>query len=116
MAINTYLSIIESNKLRKQGEQRQNHGYREHFDGCQMGGRYGGMDEEVRGLRSTNRWLQKSRGDVRYSIGNGAAKELTRMTHGHEPWCGDCLKEWGLLSGGEQRGKNQDNCNRIIKI
>ena len=38
MAINTYLSTIESkNKLSKQ-EQRQNHGYREHFDGCQMGG------------------------------------------------------------------------------
>ena len=26
------------NKLSKQEEQRQNHGYREHFDGCQMGG------------------------------------------------------------------------------
>ena len=26
----------------------------EHFDGCQMGGRWRGMGEEVRGLRSTN--------------------------------------------------------------
>ena len=39
MAINTYLSAIESkNELGKQ-EQRQNHGYGEHFDGCQMGDR-----------------------------------------------------------------------------
>ena len=37
MAINTYLSTIESKKLSKQ-EQRQNHGYRERFDSCQMGG------------------------------------------------------------------------------
>ena len=34
----TNLSIIESkNKLSKQEEHRQNHGYGEHFDGCQMG-------------------------------------------------------------------------------
>ena len=63
---------------------RQNHGYREHFDGCPMGGRCGGMGEEVRGLRSTNRQLQSSHGDVKYSIGNRVAKELVHMTHGHE--------------------------------
>ena len=44
-------------KLSKQEEQRQNQGYRERFDGCQMGG-CGGMGEEVRGLRNTNRALQ----------------------------------------------------------
>ena len=38
MATNTYLSTIESkNKLSKQ-EQRQNHGYRECFDGCRWEG------------------------------------------------------------------------------
>ena len=38
MAINTYLSTNESkNKLGKQ-EQRQDHGYRERFDGCQREG------------------------------------------------------------------------------
>ena len=37
MAINTYISTIESKKqTNKQEEQRQNHGYRECFDGCQM--------------------------------------------------------------------------------
>ena len=51
------------------------------------------MDEEVRGLRSTNRWLQNSHKDVKYSIGNGAAKELIHMTHGHEQWWGDYLME-----------------------
>ena len=71
------------------------------------------MGEEVRGLRSTNRKLQNSHGDVKYSIGNGAVKELIPMTHGHEQWCGDHLREWGLLGGGEQ-WKNQDNCNSII--
>ena len=55
VAINIYLSTIESkNKLSKQEEQRQNHGYRERFDGCQVGGGWGGMGEAVRGLRSTN--------------------------------------------------------------
>ena len=54
MAINMYLSTNESkNKLCKQEEQRQNHGYGKHFDGCQIRGRSGGMGEEVRGLRST---------------------------------------------------------------
>ena len=55
MTTNTYLSTTESkNKLSKQ-EQRQNHGYREHFGGCQMGRGCEGMGEEVKGLRSTNR-------------------------------------------------------------
>ena len=38
MAINTYISTIESKKqTNKQEEQRQNHGYRGHFDGCKRG-------------------------------------------------------------------------------
>ena len=36
------------------------------------------------------------------------------MTHGHEQWCGDCLRKWGVLCGGGQRGKNIDDCNSII--
>ena len=43
--------------------------------------------------------------DGRYSIGNGVAKEFIRMTHGHEQWWGDCLREWVVLGGGGQRGK-----------
>ena len=42
MSINTYLSTLNlKNKLTKQEEQRQNHGYREHFDGCQIKGGVG---------------------------------------------------------------------------
>ena len=37
MAINTYVSIIESKKVNKQAEHKHTHIYREHFDGCQMG-------------------------------------------------------------------------------
>ena len=33
-----YQQLNLKNKLRKQEEQRQNHGYGEHFDGCWMGG------------------------------------------------------------------------------
>ena len=76
--------------------------------------RCGGMGEEVRGLRNTNRQLQNSHGDVQYSIGNEVAEEFLYMTHGHEQWCGNCLREWGGVGGGGQRGKNWDNCNNII--
>ena len=56
MAISTHLSQLNlKNKLSKQEQQRQNHGYGEGFDGCQMVGRCRGMDIEVRGPRSTKR-------------------------------------------------------------
>ena len=53
-----------------------------------MGRGWRRMGEEVRRLRSTNRKLQNSCGDVQYSIGNGVAKELICMTYGHEQWWG----------------------------
>ena len=52
--IHIYQQLNLINKLRKQ-EQRQNHGYRECFNGCHLGEGCGGMGEEVKGLRSTNR-------------------------------------------------------------
>ena len=77
MTINTYLPTIESkNKLSKQEEQRQSHGYGEHFDGCKTEGGCEGKDEEVRELKSTNGWLQNTHGNARYIIGNGVAKKL----------------------------------------
>ena len=51
------------------------------FDGCQIGGE-AGMGEEVRGFRNSNRYLQNSYGDVKYSIGDGVAKK----TYVHDPW------------------------------
>ena len=50
-----YQQLNIKNKLSKQEEQRQNHGYEKHFDCCQMVGGCGELGEEVRGLRSTNR-------------------------------------------------------------
>ena len=43
--IHIYQQLNLKNKLRKQEKQRQNCGYGEHFDGCQMGG---GVGEWVR--------------------------------------------------------------------
>ena len=51
--IQIYQQLNLKNKVRKQ-EQRQNNGYGEHFDGCQMGAGCRGKGEEVRGLRSAN--------------------------------------------------------------
>ena len=99
-----YQQLNLKNKLSKQEAQRQNHGYRV-FDGCQMGGGCREMGEEVRALRSTNRQLQTSHGDVKYSTGNGEAKELVRMTHGHEQWWTGCPRKQGVLGGGGQKGK-----------
>ena len=39
------------------------------------------MGKEVREVRSINQQLQNSHGDVKYSIGNGVAKEPT-----HDTW------------------------------
>ena len=72
------------------------------------------MGEKVRRLRSRNRSLQNSHGDVKYSMGNGVAKELVCMACGHEQWWGVCLREWGMLSGGGTRGEKQENYNSII--
>ena len=41
VAINTYLSTIESKKQTKQEERRQNHGNGECFYGCQMEAEWG---------------------------------------------------------------------------
>ena len=41
-----------------------------------------------------HKWqVQNRQGKVKNSIENGAAKELICMTHGHEQWWGDCLRE-----------------------
>ena len=68
-------------------------------------GGVGGMGEEVRGLRSTNRRLQNSHGGVKYRVGNGVAKEFIPRIHGHESWCGDCLRDWVCWVEGRKGGK-----------
>ena len=39
------------------------------------------------------------------TVGNGVAKELTCMTHGHELRVGIARGNWGLPGGGGQKGK-----------
>ena len=115
MVINTYLSTIGSKKQTKQTRKTEVELWDgECFGRCQMVG-CGRMGEEVRRFRSTNRQLQNSHGDVQYRIGSGEARELIHMTHGREQWCEDYLREWGMLGGGGQKGKNWgDNCISII--
>ena len=103
--IHIHKQLNLKHKLSKQEEQRQNHVYGEHFDGCQMGGACRGMGEEVRGPRNTDKQSQNSHGDVSYSRINGVAKELISRTQGHAQRCWDCLREWRVLGGGGQKGK-----------
>ena len=79
-------NAIRKEKESKQEEQRQNHGYGQCFDGCQMGVGLREMGEEMKGLRSTNKQLQNNHGDVKYSVRNGEARELICMTPEHEKW------------------------------
>ena len=46
--------MILKNNINKQAEQKQNHRYRKHFDGCQMGDALGDWVNKVKGLRSIN--------------------------------------------------------------
>ena len=54
MPINIYQQLNLKTKINKQAEQKENHRYREDFDGCQMGGGSGGWLKKVKGSRSTN--------------------------------------------------------------
>ena len=104
MVKNTYPSTIEPEKQTKQPRTETESWIQSilmvaRWEGC---GRMGG---EVRGLRSTNRQLQNSHGDVKYSVGNGEAKELIPMTHGHEQLVWGLPEGVGVLGGGLKGGK-----------
>ena len=92
MAINTYLSTIESEKQTKQTRTETESWIQRVFCWLQMGGWYEGMGEAAKGVRNTKRQLQNSHADVKYSIGHGEAKGLVHLTYGHEQW-------WGLPEG-----------------
>ena len=81
--------------------------------GYQQGGGVERMREKVQGIRSIIGRHKIDKGKVKNSIGNGEAKELICMTHGHE------LK--GKNAGGRGcarrrgiKGGKWDNCNSII--
>ena len=50
------------------------------MEGCQWGGVWRRMGENVQGIRSIN----SRHREVKNSIGNGEAEELICTTHGHE--------------------------------
>ena len=55
----------------------------------------------------------KINGEVKNSMGNGEAKELKCMAHGHElRWENDSGGGWGWR--GIKERKEWDNCNSII--
>ena len=62
---------------------------------------------KVQGIRSINGRYKVYGGGVKNSMGNGEAKELICMIHGHE------LREGGAGQKGIKQGK-WDNCNNII--
>ena len=63
--------------------------------------RYGWRGE---GIKKTNGSLQNSQGDVKYSVGNGVAKELTQMTLGLNNGVGIALGSGGVLCEGCKEG------------
>ena len=68
----------ESKEQYKQVKQKQTHRYREQTNGCQV--------DKVKRLRSTDWWLQNSRGDVKPSTGNTVNNTAITM----------CGARWGL--------------------
>ena len=70
------------------------------------------MREKVQGIR---RIIGRHKIDVevKKSIGNGEAKELICMTHGHKLRCRDA-GGWGRTGWRRIKRKNWDNCNSII--
>ena len=74
------------------------------MEGCQLGGVRGRIGGKVQGLKGiTGRY--KIDVDVKNSIGNGDAKELECMTHGHELRVEICWREGGYWMEGGKGGK-----------
>ena len=83
-ATNSQLSTTESEKKRKekknplgkQPEQEENHRYRDHLEGYQLGRGRGRMGEVVQGIRSIIGRYKKDKGELKNSRGNGEPKKL----------------------------------------
>ena len=70
------------------------------------------MGEKVWGIRSIIGRYKIDRG--RLSIGNGEAKELKCMSHGHELRSGNAGGKWGAEWKQAKGRKKWDNCNTTI--
>ena len=74
MATDTYLSIVRSKKQNKQNRNRLID--TENIWQLSDGRGFGGWVKKVKGLRSTDRLLQNSYGDLKYSTGNTVHNSL----------------------------------------
>ena len=86
-------------KLSKWLQQEQNLRNGDHMEGyqsCVGGGR---MGEKGTGNKKHKWQAQNRQGKVKNNVGNGEAKELVCMTHGHG------LSEWDILEGGAGQGR-----------
>ena len=59
-------------------------------------------------------WVQNRQGEVKNSMGNGEAKDLIYMTHGHELRQRDARGRDSTQQRGLKGRKKWDNCNSII--
>ena len=80
MAIHTYISTIKSKKQTKQTRRTETKSWIQRAFWWLPD--WGGNGWRGEGIKYKY-VLQNSRGDVKYSIGNGVAKELICMTNGH---------------------------------
>ena len=80
------------------------------MEGYQQGGGEGGEDWGKGTGNKKHKWqVQNRQREVQNSIGNGEAKELICMTHGHEPSGGKFWWEGGAEWRIKVR-KKRDNC------
>ena len=80
------------------------------MEGYQWVGGKGRVGEKVQGIRSTICRYKNRQGKVKNSIGNGGAKELIRMTRGHE-------LRWGNDGGSGYRAEgNKEKKNGTTVI
>ena len=101
MTTNSQLAVAESKKQEKQTKQTTRTGtesqkWRSHR-GLPVGRVKGEKGRKGTGNKKHKWQVQNRQGEVKNSMGNGEAKELAYMTHGHE------LK-WEMMVGGGMQG------------
>ena len=65
------------------------------------------------GNKNHNWQVLNRQGEVKNCIGNGEAKELRSMIHGHD-LRGECQREWGYHVEGDKGEKKMGQCNSVI--
>ena len=117
MTTNLQLSTTELKK-QKQAKQTTRTGTESQKQRSHRGLSEGRGSGEIGGKGTGNKkhkWqIQNRQEEVKNSIGNGEAKELICMTHGHELRWGNYWWEGSAGQKGINGRKQWDNCNRII--